>query len=142
MKIFRVLRNAFLIFIIFIVSSFLILDSDLVEKHRLKDQIQKNLEIELTEAPRIIDRESYGFIEEGGDIALLLLNVVDCISLHNVMEKTEKCFGSEEYYEMFEANGLKPKIVKTWYRSNEHGDFTQYVFWEPKCYLYRHYFSE
>ena len=121
---------------------FLYFDSDFSEVRRLQGQIEKNLNLKSLELSELIDRESYGWAEEGGDKALLLFSPYACKAISAVMTGAEKSTERSEYFGMFAKNNLNPVYVKTWFESNTHGDFTYYALDEASCNLYRRYHYE
>lgn len=132
-----------LLILIFTVGClFLYFDSDFYEVRRLHSQIEKNLEIKLTELPKLIDRENYGWAEEGGDKVLLSLNSQDCLTISRAMTDAKKYHENSEYHEIFNRNNIYPSNLKTWFKLNSHGDFTNYALDESMCNLYRRYHYE
>ncbi len=121
---------------------FMFLDSDFVESRRLYGQIEKNLEITLSNRPHLIDRENFGWAEEGGDISLLQLSRKDCLSVENIMNKEEKFDAKSERYKFFNKNNIFPKVLRTNYQVNSHGDITMYALDPVSCIVYRLYFYE
>lgn len=142
MKILKIIGKSFLILILIVVCLFLYFDSDFHEERRLHSQIEKNLELQLSEIPDLIDREKYGWAEEGGDKALLALNRQDCKIISSAMTDSEKYYEESEYYDIFNRNNLNPNSLKTWRNSNAHGDYTSYALDESTCNLYRRYHYE
>ena len=93
------------------ISSFLYFESDFHEVRRLRSQIEQNLAIELSEHPQLIDRESYGWAEEGGDKALLRLKEQDCIIVAKAMTVMGVKPEMLRYFEMFSKNNIRPDRV-------------------------------
>ena len=122
----------------------LYLDSDFYESRRLRGQIENNLNITLSKVPEIIYRETYGWAEEGGDIALLWLNKQDCKEVSKNMsgEEMSRETGVFGYYETFKKKNMQPVSVQTWDARNDHGDFTIYALDRPNCILYRRFHYE
>lgn len=142
MKVLKTIGKILLLLSALLVGIYLIINSDFIEERRLRDQVQKNLKVELTGIPKLIVRESYGFIEDGGDRALLSLNPTDCAAVSAVMTGFELSSEKSEYYEFFKQKNSFPKSLKTWRKSNSHGDFTSYALAEETCHLYRHYYYD
>ncbi|MEH6471209.1 MAG: hypothetical protein V7752_08165 [Halopseudomonas sp.] len=142
MRALKFVGKGLLIFLGILFVLFMYFDSDFHEVRRLKDQVEKNLKLSSIELPELIDRETYGWAEEGGDKALLLLSPLACTSISSVMTGSEESNGKSEYSDMFARNKLNPSIVKTWFKSNAHGDFTYYALDEKSCSLYRRYHYE
>jgi len=142
MKALKIIGQVVLTVIAILVCLFFYFDSDFYEVRRLRSQVELNLKLQLSELPKLIDRESYGWAEEGGNKALLALNRQDCIAISNVMTNSENSHKKSEYFDMYEKNSVRPNNVKTWFKINEHGDSTRYALDEKSCYLYRIYHYE
>ena len=142
MKIFKLLLKAVFIFITILLCLYFYFDSDFGEIRRLKGQIEKNLNINLSELPELINRENYGWAEEGGDISLVKLNSNDCSLVSSVMTGEEATSTKSDHMKMFIKNKLKPASVKTWFYKNKHGDFTEYALDSSSCVLFRRYHYE
>jgi hypothetical protein len=137
MKILKALGAIFITMVTVLIGLYCYLDSDFVEEHRLHEQIELNLGISLSEVPKSIHRENYGWAEEGGDKALLALNKSDCLAVSLTMTAEEAGSEYSEFMDMFKANGYSPKSLKTWRYTNTHGDFTHYALDASNCILYR-----
>jgi len=131
-----------IIFPIILISSFFIPDLDFIEIRRLREHIEKDLKTNLSDLPELINRESYGWAEEGGDISLLKLNSNDCPLVSSLITETEEINIKSDYMKMFIKNKLNPVFLKSWFYENKHGDFTKYVFDSGSCVLFRRYHYE
>lgn len=111
--------------------------SDFYEIRRLNGQIEKNLDIQLSSLPKLIDRENYGWAEEGGDDSLLQLNSKDCVSVKSKMHEEKEYDKKGLYSEIFSRNGFKPEKLSERLESNSHGDSVYYVLDASSCVLFR-----
>lgn len=139
MKILGFIGKVFLIVIGILICLYLYFDSDYSEVRRLRGQIEQNLELQLSELPSLIDRENYGWVEDGGDKALLKLGSQDCIAISMKMTGSEKSHEKSAYFEMFNRNNIVPSYLKIRFISNAQGDSTNYALDENTCHLYRSY---
>jgi hypothetical protein len=137
MKILKILGYGFLFITLVLLTLYMYFDSDFVETRRLRNQIELNLGITLTEIPKSIHRESYGWAEEGGDKALLLLNAADCRVVSQAMTGEEVVNVHSEYMASFKIQNYTPATVRTWRSTNERGDSTSYALDASTCILYR-----
>jgi len=142
MKILKTFSIGLLFLVLTVIGLFFYLDSDFVEIRRLRGQVENNFKLKLSELPELVDRESYGWAEEGGDISLLMLNSKDCLLISSAMTDTEVVNEKSKYIKVFMRNNFYPKKLKTWRKSNSHGDFFEYALDVNSCVLYRKFHYE
>lgn len=114
----------------------------LIEAPRLKEQTQEDLKITFSESPKLLETETFGWAEEGGDRSLLKLSPSDCTTVVNILGDLEKPEAEANYMRMFNAEGLNPPRVRSKYWSNTHGDTKLYVLAPSACVLFREAFFE
>ena len=120
----------------------LIVGISLFDRYRLRTQTEADLRIVFAEPPDILDTESYGWAEEGGDQALIRLHNADCAKVADVLQVVEAADEWSDYYRMFRLEDLKPSTVRVQRWMNSHGDFKLYVLDQASCVLYREAFFE
>lgn len=141
-KLLSILGVGFLVVLASLAALYFYFDSDFYESRRFRSEIEENLDLQLFEVPEILDRENYGWAEEGGNRALLKLNELDCTDISKAMKRLKTGNGRAGYIEFFNKNNLNPRKLITWYKSNTHGDFTNYALDDEACILYRRYHYE
>jgi hypothetical protein len=112
------------------------------DRYRLLTQIEADLGIVFVESPEIMETESYGWAEEGGDRALVQLHSADCAKVAVVLLVVETADELSEYHEMFRLEGLEPSTVRVRHTMNDHGDFKHFVLDQASCVLYWEAFFE
>jgi len=112
------------------------------DRYRLRSQTEADLRIVFAETPELIDTESYGWAEEGGDRSLLRLHDTDCARVAEVLKVVEAVDEWSEYHRMFRAEGFRPRTVRVQHWMNSHGDTKDYVLDQASCVLYRDAFFE
>ena len=126
---------------IFAVAS--LLGCDLIfEERRLKGQTESDLEMTFVDPPKLLENESFGWAEEGGDRALLKIASQDCIKLGEILSDRELIDATSDYFRMFQAEELTPSNIRSKYWKNQHGDSKHYVLETESCVLYREAFFE
>jgi hypothetical protein len=128
--------------IVFIGGAYLYFTSDYVESKRLHTQIEKNFGISLKAKPELLEYINYGWAEEGGDKALLILAINDCEAIASIMKKENMHMTGSNWNEMFQANSIETKSVITWGTVTPKNSSLFYALSQSNCVLYRHYHYE
>lgn len=98
--------------------------------------IESDLTISVSNSLQVLDHETYGWIEEGGDHFLLKVSASDCKSIAESITETQMInFGSVEHA-MFEKNQLSPDSLSRLFIETEKMDFRKYLFDKNSCTLY------
>ena len=98
--------------------------------------IESDLTISVSNSVQVLDHETYGWIEEGGDHYLLKLSETDCKSVAKSVTETQMMnFGSFEHA-MFEKNLITPDSLSSLFIETEKMDFRKFLLDKNSCTLY------
>jgi len=110
---------------------------DYLEARRVSGQIERELDIEFSSQPAVLQSESYGSIEENGDRSLLQLNPADCAQVSERLEEKAPTVFSGDASRLFALAGIAPVSVRRRTQRNGHGDIRVYELDEASCVLFR-----
>src|SRR5690349_13926085 len=92
-----------------VASSIAFSGCDYFEAQRVISQSENELGVKFSVRPEMLQSESYGWAEEGGDRTLLHLNAADCAMVAKRLPETDPV--GVESSRMFAAAGAVPALV-------------------------------
>jgi len=118
-----------------IVFCIVLVGCDYFEARRVVSQSENELGIHFLDSPAMLQSESYGWAEEGGDRALLRLSAADCTQVSSRLKEIGPV--GIDSSRMFAVAGIEPTRVRRKFEMNQHGDTRQYELDEASCVLFR-----
>jgi len=138
----RSLRSLGRAFLAIILASVMYLFSPYAEEARLSSQVPKELGIRFSESIKLLHNTNYGGLEEGGEIALIKLGLLDCHAVYSVIEKSEhrakdKIYPNTDLDKFLAKNGKRLNKPITSYKINKKGNTLFYAIDQSQCILAR-----
>ena len=109
----------------------------LYEENRIVNRTETEIERAFVNTPDVLLRNSYGGLEEGGDVALLKLSNLDCSALRQNFKQTRPVQPRTREYGTFRQLDLSPSTVYFRYWTDNAGADTDYLLDDASCVLYR-----
>lgn len=126
-------RHRFLIFLVIP----LLAACSFFEKVRIVDRTETELERPFLDSPEVLLRNSYGGLEEGGEVALLKLSDRDCSALRENLMQTRPVRPNTREYDTFRQISITPITVYFRHWTDNDGADTSYLLDAASCVLYR-----
>ena len=115
----------------------LLVGCSIIEKTRIIDRTETELARTFIQTPQLLLNNSYGGLEEGGDVALLKLGEGDCSAVQKAFSQTRLIQPKTREHDTFLQAGLAPTTAHFHYWSDMDGADTTYLLDKTSCVLYR-----
>ncbi len=137
MKILKLLKKIILIVAFLFAGVYLYFNSDFAEIRSLRIQLENDLGSTFLQRPKLVDKEYYGGIEEGGRKSLLVLGDKDCVAISKKITQSESVNNQSDYFAFFKKNNMPISEINTWSKETDDGGYIKYVLEKKNCVLYR-----
>ena len=108
-----------------------------IENQRLVSNTSKDLDIKFSSTPKVLQKEDYGWAEEGGDRAIMQLANTDCTNVAGKLNVVSFTPDLSDFERLLKMQSKTIGEVKFRSSMSEHGDLLIYALDIKSCVLYR-----